>query len=572
MRYSRKMRILFWAFLLFSSATIHAQFADFEFDTESWRCSGDPVSIIPEWFPTGGIPGGYIKGTDSSQGGTCYFEAPAEFLGNKGDAYGGVIAYDMFNDDTTDQASYPSRPDIILEGGGLRLVYDNFFNPGLNWQHFEVSLDEFTGWRINALNGVLATRAQLCTVLSNLTRMAFRFEYRLTEEAAGLDNVELRSNFAFDLDENNSTASLKDYRADTVCVGRGPLADADVVLRSESRIDSITIQISNAKVQEIIVLNPIPNNIFFKKTGQGRYTLVNKGTAGSSDFIEAIRRLEYVDQSAKPLRATRRITYRVFLLCGEVASAIAYLPVFPPARAGLPGDTLVCEGSGLLDLALVLRGDPDGGGIWTPATSTGSSFFNPEKDLPGRYQYIIPKVGKCPGDSTYIDIRIQKGFKLPPDTTLCYGDALVLRIPIPLDDWAWSNGRQTSTLTVTDSGTYVLQGMIEGCRFEDDIHIDYYSCSKCQFYAPNVFSPNDDGLNDGWQLFIPCVWTTFDLQIFDRWGSLCYESNDGNKSWNGRVRERDASPGVYTWVARWTGELFGQPEPYQAQGSLTLIR
>ncbi len=572
MRYPLTIRILFFASILLFTIKTNAQFADFDFDTESWRCSGDPVSIVPEWFPAGGASGGYIKGTDSSQGGTCYFEAPAEFLGNKGDAYGGVIAYDMFNDDTTDQASYPSRPDIILEGGGLRLVYDNFFNPGLNWQHFEVTLDEFTGWRINALNGVLATRTQLCTVLSNLSRMAFRFEYRLTEEAAGLDNVELKSNFAFDLDENNSTASLKDYRADTVCVGRGPLADEDVVLRSESRIDSITIQISNAKALEIIVLNPSQPNISFKKTGQGRYTLINIANAGLSDFIAAIRRLEYVDQSAKPLRGTRRISYRVFLLCGEVASAIAYLPVFPPPQAGSPGDTLVCAGSGLLDLALVLRGDPDGGGFWTPQTSTGSSFFDPGKDLPGLYRYTIPKVGKCPGDSSFVAIQVQKGFKLPPDTTLCYGETLVLALPMPLDDWEWSNGRQTSQLIVTDSGKYVLRGIIEGCDFEDDINVGYFTCSKCQFYAPNVFSPDDDGVNDYWQLFIPCVWSTFDLKIFDRWGSLCYQSNDGNKSWDGRVRGRDANPGVYTWVARWTGELLGKPEPYQAKGNVTLIR
>ncbi len=55
-------------------------------------------------------------------------------------------------------------------------------------------------------------------------------------------------------------------------------------------------------------------------------------------------------------------------------------------------------------------------------------------------------------------------------------------------------------------------------------------------YVPNSFTPNGDGLNDEFQIFLPPTgvdYSTFSLSIYDRWGTVIYKTNDVYKSWNG---------------------------------------
>lgn len=72
------------------------------------------------------------------------------------------------------------------------------------------------------------------------------------------------------------------------------------------------------------------------------------------------------------------------------------------------------------------------------------------------------------------------------------------------------------------------------------------------FYAPSAFSPNDDGINDGFRLFGNGIdTTTFHLQIFDRWGEVIFESDNINKTWDGKVKNGKIAPvGTYTWLAK----------------------
>lgn len=55
-------------------------------------------------------------------------------------------------------------------------------------------------------------------------------------------------------------------------------------------------------------------------------------------------------------------------------------------------------------------------------------------------------------------------------------------------------------------------------------------------YVPNAFTPNGDGLNDEFQIFLPPTgvdYSTFQLYIYDRWGEAIYKTDDVMKFWNG---------------------------------------
>jgi len=69
-------------------------------------------------------------------------------------------------------------------------------------------------------------------------------------------------------------------------------------------------------------------------------------------------------------------------------------------------------------------------------------------------------------------------------------------------------------------------------------------------YLPNTFTPNNDGLNDGFKAQGYNI-KEFKIQIYDRWGHLVFETNDMNNAWDGRTRNSSEpiKDDVYVWKA-----------------------
>lgn len=77
-------------------------------------------------------------------------------------------------------------------------------------------------------------------------------------------------------------------------------------------------------------------------------------------------------------------------------------------------------------------------------------------------------------------------------------------------------------------------------------------------YVPNAFTPNEDGLNDGFKA-VGIGIATFKMWIFDRWGNVIFESDDINKAWDGSVNGKGnydkTKEDVYVWKAEVTDVL-----------------
>lgn len=85
-----------------------------------------------------------------------------------------------------------------------------------------------------------------------------------------------------------------------------------------------------------------------------------------------------------------------------------------------------------------------------------------------------------------------------------------------------------------------------------------------ELFIPNVFSPNDDGIND---LFLPQYTghQPFNLQIYDRWGVLIFETRNKTQGWNGKdMKGMDVVEGVYYYHVD-IGDK-------QYTGSVTMVR
>ncbi len=566
------MRITtFLPFLLAFSA--FGQTSTFDTGNEGWKTFGDATSPNAAWISTGGNPGGHIRVTDESTGGTWHFVAPAKFLGNKCDAYGTTFRYDQYTSDTTAEDLYSNRPDVILFGSGLVLVFENPENPNLTWTHYEVPLREDAGWRLNSITGPVPTEAQFRKVLSTLSGLRIRGEYRALDDFGGLDNVVLQSGFGFDLDGDDSSGALNgNFLADTSCIPHSAVVDLDATLFSEKKIDSIVVRIESGKPEETLEPDVIPGGLDVQMPSQQQINLLNGGNAATADFLAALQGILYRDLSAVPARGIRTVIFRIYTECGEVAVRQAWIPIFTPPFAGENGDTLVCDRSAPFNLYDVLRGLPETGGVWSPLPASGYGLFDPARDAAGQYAYVFKPAGNCPGDTAFVSLAVEPAGQLRSDTTICFGDTLSLRVPAGVKHWQWSDGSHREALAVEAPGVFALLGQTENCTFTDSVRVDFYTCQPCPVYAPNIFSPNDDGLNDTWQIFLPCAWYRFRLDVYNRWGGLVFTADDPEKGWDGFSRGREPIPGVYVWRLEWTGELFGEPKVWKMKGDVTVLR
>jgi gliding motility-associated-like protein len=78
-------------------------------------------------------------------------------------------------------------------------------------------------------------------------------------------------------------------------------------------------------------------------------------------------------------------------------------------------------------------------------------------------------------------------------------------------------------------------------------------------FVPNVFSPNDDGIND---VFMPDI----DLEVIDRNGLLLYK---GTAGWDGRYKGQPVDPDTYFYQIRYPNRY---QQMHTRKGFITLVR
>lgn len=145
-KFCRLMQLMSSLWCLFSDPAHALPVAQSTFDTddEGWTAIGDPISPIPEYFPAGGNPGGYITVTDAVTGIPWFWQAPPKFLGDISAVYGQLLTFDLKQSATDSQFAY--NQDVILSGDGITRFFDTPYNPDMTWTSYAVPLNETAGW------------------------------------------------------------------------------------------------------------------------------------------------------------------------------------------------------------------------------------------------------------------------------------------------------------------------------------------------------------------------------------------------------------------------------------------
>lgn len=91
-----------------------------------------------------------------------------------------------------------------------------------------------------------------------------------------------------------------------------------------------------------------------------------------------------------------------------------------------------------------------------------------------------------------------------------------------------------------------------------------------RIHVPNAFTPDGDGINDGFRPIIPGVQDEdYHLQIFNRWGQLIWETTRVSESWDGTVDGVQVEPEVYIYKVSFR---YQDGSSEQKNGHVTLIR
>ncbi len=87
--------------------------------------------------------------------------------------------------------------------------------------------------------------------------------------------------------------------------------------------------------------------------------------------------------------------------------------------------------------------------------------------------------------------------------------------------------------------------------------------------APNVFTPNGDGINDVFHVNAFGL-SNYKIDIYDRWGLLIFEGTGPNNDWTGRTMAGElVSAGTYYYIITASDN---KGKPFNTKGYLTLIR
>lgn len=228
------------------------------------------------------------------------------------------------------------------------------------------------------------------------------------------------------------------------------------------------------------------------------------------------------------------------------------------------------------------------GGVVPYAYSLSGTGFGSETDYtdlpPGHYTLTVRDANGCTfTESTTFTTPFIPEIELGPDLTVDLGESTRFKLlfNVPLDTFIWSPlpglscydcpqpdampyHATTYTLTVVAPG---------GCTDSDNVTV--IVLDKRDVYVPNIFSPDDDGINETFTVYGgPEVLTVTTLQVYSRWGELMFlrdalAANDEQNGWDGTFRGKPVSPGVYTWLAE---VEFLDGVVLQYEGSVTIVR
>ena len=140
---------------------------------------------------------------------------------------------------------------------------------------------------------------------------------------------------------------------------------------------------------------------------------------------------------------------------------------------------------------------------------------------------VLPNIGVdatvrdplvCIGDSTTVELEILAIQGTNPDD-----------LPFSV---SWSTEGAYGLEDVVGAGEHIVT-VTNACGASSDAVVVEAEYCGCNVWVPTAFTPDGDGLNEGFQIVSTCEWDDFEFTIFNRWGQRVWFTDDPETPWNG---------------------------------------
>jgi gliding motility-associated-like protein len=259
--------------------------------------------------------------------------------------------------------------------------------------------------------------------------------------------------------------------------------------------------------------------------------------------------------------------------CGDASDTIVISYLDAPDPFTLGHDTTLCPGESII--------------LNSPSTAYETQWQDGSQqpmiiaDQAGAYSLQLSNECGTITDAITVDYdtRIPQ---LSLDSTIswCEGDIITLDATQPfIAEYLWSTGATSPSIQITSPGQYAID-VSTLCNVASQ-NVDVISGVDCMIpkvfnniYVPNVFSPNDDGINDVFSVSFgsDLQITSMHGSIYDRWGNLVYSDEAIPFIWDGYFTDETMMAGVYVYTITVKYADQGKEIETVLAGDVTLVR
>ncbi len=195
---------------------------------------------------------------------------------------------------------------------------------------------------------------------------------------------------------------------------------------------------------------------------------------------------------------------------------------------------------------------------------TEPNFSTPQLDGIKTF-YVSQTIDNCESErvSFTVDIQSKPHIEFNGDTTICDDKSIILYVPSNAETFNWIPFSNDRSLSVNTNGTFHLFAENFCGTDSDSIIVKVINCSTI-IDVPNVFTPNNDGMNDRFAPFGE-NYTLQEILIFNRWGQQIFTDQI---PWDGKIGGKNANSGTYFYIIKITD---ANNETQIFRGNLSLI-
>lgn len=198
---------------------------------------------------------------------------------------------------------------------------------------------------------------------------------------------------------------------------------------------------------------------------------------------------------------------------------------------------------------------------WLPATGLSNNLIANPKASPGSTTKYVVAVSNSLGckdtAATEVEVFTRAIADAGADKTIVGGGSVTLTASIQgaYQSFVWTPAAaftlpQTLQPVVTPTADAVYRLTVQsnnGCGSSfDEVAVKLYK----GIYIPNAFTPNNDAVNDRWNIPALDAFPDFELFVFNRYGEVVFKSNKTNRPWDGTFKSSPLPTGAYVYFIK----------------------